>query len=138
MTYTLFYPTTDGPVPVTAWAVYREEYETVDHDEPIDGSQERVSGGWPTEAAATAEAERLQALAAEPIARRATASEAREAFEAGRAVIVREFGDVETMPATGTKHTRDTTTWDELDILVRMWRHRHPDQTFYVVEEVDQ
>lgn len=59
-TYTLHYisqdvrPDVDG-----SWSVYREQYVTAQHDEPIDGSQDYVST-HPTEALAEAEAGRLQ------------------------------------------------------------------------------
>lgn len=60
--YALHYVSQDCPSGAT-WSVYREQYVSRDHDEPIDGSQEHVST-HATEADADAEANRLQAGAA--------------------------------------------------------------------------
>jgi hypothetical protein len=59
MTYTLHYISADAPGDSATWSVYREEYVSIDHDEPIDGSQKHVST-HPTEDEANAEAHRLQ------------------------------------------------------------------------------
>ena len=56
--YVLHYTSQDYPVGET-WSVYREQYVSRDHDEPIDGSQEHIST-HATEAEADAEARRLQ------------------------------------------------------------------------------
>lgn len=57
-------------------------------------------------------------------------------FLAGGAVLVSEHGHEHTRPVTTstTVHTAETTTWDELVSDVRDWRHRYPNQRFYVVE----
>jgi hypothetical protein len=56
--YVLYYVSGDLPDGAT-WSVYREQYMTPDDDDPIDGTQEYVST-HPNEAAARAEADRLQ------------------------------------------------------------------------------
>lgn len=61
MTYTLHYVSADGPGLDATWSVYREEYVSVHHDAPIDGTQEFVSQ-HPSEEAARVESRRLQAL----------------------------------------------------------------------------
>jgi hypothetical protein len=71
-------------------------------------------------------------------ARKARMHDARRAFAAGAVVVVSERPEGEEIavwPST-TRHTRETTSWDELAGMVRMWRGRYPRQTFYVVPEV--
>jgi hypothetical protein len=55
----VFYISADGPSPTSTWSVYREEYLSPDHDEPIEGSTRRMST-WLTEDMAQAAATRLQ------------------------------------------------------------------------------
>jgi hypothetical protein len=57
--YEVFYISADGPSPTSTWSVYREEYLSPDHDEPIEGSTRRMST-WLTEEMAQAAATRLQ------------------------------------------------------------------------------
>jgi hypothetical protein len=57
--YVLHYISADAPGDDAPWSVYREQYISRDHDDPIDGSQEYVST-HPSEKAADAEARRLQ------------------------------------------------------------------------------
>lgn len=40
--YTLHYASADGPGDAT-WSVYREQYASIEDEDPIDGSQEYVS-----------------------------------------------------------------------------------------------
>lgn len=59
MTYTLHYISADGPEPDSTWSVYREQYESIDSEVPIDGTQEHVSQ-HANQTEADAEAVRLQ------------------------------------------------------------------------------
>lgn len=62
-TYISYYASQDLPGGDAApWSVYREEYEDIDDDAPIDGSEKWVSR-HPTEAEAVAEMHRLYRLA---------------------------------------------------------------------------
>lgn len=61
MTHVLHYTSADSPRDDATWSVYREQYETPNSDEPIEGTQEWVSR-WPTESDANDEADRLQVL----------------------------------------------------------------------------
>ena len=58
-TYRLHYVSADAPGTGGGWSVYREEYPTVEHDEPIDGLTVRLHSGL-TEEGANAEANALQ------------------------------------------------------------------------------
>lgn len=53
--YTSFYATNENG----EWSVYTEQYESVDHDDPIDGTQRRVESGFPTYEAGLARAKEL-------------------------------------------------------------------------------
>jgi hypothetical protein len=67
------------------------------------------------------------------VARRATFYEAHRAFIAGSVVLVSERGDPELeVCSDSTWHTKETTTWDALIELVRMWRGRYPHQRYYI------
>jgi len=59
--YRLHYVSADAPGEGTGWSVYREEYLTADHDEPIDGLTVRLHSGL-TEKGAYAEANALQEM----------------------------------------------------------------------------
>jgi len=59
VTYTLYYISADGPEPDSTWSVWREQYESIEHETPIEGTAEHVSQ-HATEAEADAEAVRLQ------------------------------------------------------------------------------
>lgn len=69
-------------------------------------------------------------------ARRVHKNEAKAAFENGQSILVSEYGHEATQTVTTwtTTHTRETTTWAELDEQVRMWKGRYPNQRFYIVE----
>jgi hypothetical protein len=73
---------------------------------------------------------------AHPHALRATFYEAKRAFAAGATVIVTERpeGPERLVYPQTTKHSLNTTTWDELAGLVREFRNRYPRQTFYIVQ----
>lgn len=59
MTYVLHYTSADGPGEDATWSVYREEYESIAAEEPIEGSQVKVST-HPSEDEADTRAIRLQ------------------------------------------------------------------------------
>lgn len=61
--YALHYVSADSPGRDATWSVYREEYTTIESDEPIESATVRVST-HATEAEADAEATRLQGGAA--------------------------------------------------------------------------
>lgn len=65
--YTLYYVSQDAPNS-TDWSVYRERYDHPWDEEPIDGTQERVST-HPTEAEAHTEARRLGFMTHGPVRR---------------------------------------------------------------------
>lgn len=65
---------------------------------------------------------------------RVTTSEAEKYFEAGRTVLVSEHRDrTMTVGTLSTVHSKETTTWAELDEAVTMWMNRYPNQRFYVI-----
>lgn len=70
-------------------------------------------------------------------ARRVTINEARRAFEAGREILVSEYGHKRTVPVTRLTmtHTKDRTTFDALRAEVNSWRGRYPNQRYYVVSQ---
>jgi hypothetical protein len=67
---------------------------------------------------------------------RVTMHEARRAFDAGRPVLVSEFGREPTTRVTRLSmfHTKETTTFEALREQVNMWRNRYPNQRYYVVQ----
>lgn len=73
-------------------------------------------------------------------ASRASTAVARQAFRAGRGVIVAEYdrGDVITVHRLTMVNTREGWArhggWDGLAEIVRVWRVNYPNQTFYVVD----
>lgn len=87
-------------------------------------------------------AEALEEIDAEPepeeptrIARRATLSEAKDHFDIGGDVAVSEHGHEKTFPVgpQTTVHNWRTTTWKDLRKQVAEWRHRYPNQRYYIV-----
>lgn len=71
-----------------------------------------------------------------PIAFKATRNEARNHFEAGGVVLVSERAYSDTVEVTKftTTHSRENTTWEQLDGLVEMWRNRYPGQRYFIVK----
>lgn len=68
-------------------------------------------------------------------AKRTTADRAKRLFDNGGTILVHEFADREeiVVTRTSTVHNSQTTTWDTLTAMVRMWAMRYPRQTYYVV-----
>lgn len=72
------------------------------------------------------------------IARRVTMTEAKAHFEAGGDVLVSEYGQPRvTVGPTSTFHNFRTTTWQELRRQVAEWRHRYPNQRYYIIPDGD-
>lgn len=73
------------------------------------------------------------------IAHRVSYIEARHHFDAGGRVLVSERGHEATQPVhpDTTTHDRTTTTFDELVSQVNEWRHRYPNQRYYIVPGFD-
>lgn len=70
MTYALHYASADGPGPDATWTVYREQYRSMESDEPISGLTVRLSTHT-TEEDAETEARRLQVALPRHMAHRA-------------------------------------------------------------------
>lgn len=66
---------------------------------------------------------------------RVTMHEARRAFDAGREILVSEFGNERMTRVTRLTmtHTRESTTFEALRAQVNLFRNRYPNQRYYVV-----
>jgi hypothetical protein len=68
-------------------------------------------------------------------ARRVTMHEARRAFDAGREILVSEYGDEPKHAVTreNMTHSKTSTTFEALRAQVNDWRGRYPNQRYYIV-----